>query len=81
MVDASKRVLADDVTLRIDTEGHGPCGTGDVDGGEGALPEEKAMAGTPDVVDPNDVTLRVDTLGRGACGAGDVDGGEDALPE
>lgn len=81
MVSAPRKVSADDVTLRVDTEGQGVCGAWRVDGSEGALPEEKAMAGARGPVEANDVTLRADAARLGVYGAGDIDGGEDSLAE
>lgn len=71
-------VDADDVTPRVDANGLGSCRARRVDGGEGFLVEQKAVAdvGAPDLVVADDVTPRVDTDGKGPCGAGDVEGGE-----
>ena len=79
MRDAPGHVDANDRTLLIDTAGIGVGGARNVDSGEVASVEQKAVGGAPGGVVPDDVTLRVDTEGFGECGARDVNCGEAAL--
>ena len=75
------QVSADDITPSIDSRGTGEYGAGDVNGREGPLMEEKAMAAVGAKVAPDDVTPRVDTYGFGAQSAGELNGGEGPLVE
>ena len=66
MSDAPSRVLANDVTPRVDTQGLGGGGAREVNRGEAALlVKQEPMSDAPSSVLANDVTLRVDTEGHG----------------
>ena len=43
MGDTTRNIEADDIASRIDTEDPGGCGAREIDGGEGAALEKKAM--------------------------------------
>ena len=69
MVSAPGKVAADDVTLRVGTEGQGVHGSWWVDRREGALPEQKAVprgSDLADLVEADDVPLRVDAARLGS---------------
>jgi hypothetical protein len=59
MVGAPGKVAAYDVTLRVAAEGQGICRPWRVDGREGAVPEEEAMAGRPDALDQASMAARL----------------------
>jgi hypothetical protein len=79
MSNAPSRVLANDVTLRIDPEGLSGCSARDINGGEAALDEQEAMSDSSGNVEAIDVTLRVDGAGPSSCGSRDYEVGNDAL--
>ena len=74
------RVLARDVTPRVDTQRLGGGGARDVNRCEVAmLVKQETMSGAPSRVLANDVTLRVDPEGPCGGGARDINGGKGAL--
>ena len=73
------RVLANDVTPRVDTDGLGGGGAREINRREVALVKQEAMSGAAGRVLANDVALRVDTEGPCGGGARDINRREAAV--
>jgi hypothetical protein len=75
------RVLANDVTLRIDPEGLSGCSARDIKAGEAVFDQQEAVSDACGSVEANDVTLRVDAAGPSGCASRAYNVGDDALME
>ena len=70
---AATDVPTDDIALRVDPESKGGGSAREIDGSEGAFPEQEAMADRADKVKADDIALRVDTAGKSGGCAREID--------
>src|SRR5258708_9228424 len=77
----SGALAADDLAFGVDPRGLGEGTTGDVDRGERALAQQKAMQAGGVRIVPHDVAFGVDPKRLGEGSAGDVDGGERTIAQ